>query len=249
MLQLASSSVVLLIRTCRIGLPQELIDFCRDEEIVGVGFAWDNSDERKLQDSFGLGRRDLFTHFVDVRIQAELMGYHGSVSSLAKLLLGFPGTGQSNALTMSNWEASYLNPRQINYAALDALITGDLFRALRSLHANPRPCTGCQLPVGEYQAITALACAHPTCDRKSFNVVAGLLGHMKQKGHVTTIFQCPSCQRVQTNPNYQAALSSAGHPQGSTRPPGDPQMQRGNRGRNQHKKRDHQIYTAYNAYS
>lgn len=49
--------------------------------------------------------------------------------------------------------------------------------------------TGCQLPVGEYQAITALACAHPMCDRKTFNVVAGLLGHMKQKGHVTTIFQ------------------------------------------------------------
>ena len=34
MLQLASSSVVLLIRTCRIGLPQELIDFCRQASLV-----------------------------------------------------------------------------------------------------------------------------------------------------------------------------------------------------------------------
>ena len=68
---------------------------------MGVGFAWDNSDERKLKDSFGIGRTDLFTHFVDVRIQAELLGYHGGVSSLAKLLLGFEGTGKSSAVRLS----------------------------------------------------------------------------------------------------------------------------------------------------
>lgn len=45
-------------------------------------------------------------------------------------------------MTMSNWEVGHLDRRQINYAALDALITGDLFRALRSQHAKPSSCTG-----------------------------------------------------------------------------------------------------------
>ena len=78
-----------------------LVCLRRDDEIVGVGFAWDNSDELKLKDSFGIGRTDLFTHFVDVRLQAELLGYHGGLSSLAKLLLGFDGTGQSSAVRLS----------------------------------------------------------------------------------------------------------------------------------------------------
>ena len=42
---------------------------CRDDEIVGVGFHWDRSDELKMLDSFDKGRKDLFSHFVDVRIQ------------------------------------------------------------------------------------------------------------------------------------------------------------------------------------
>ena len=45
---------------------------CRDDEIVGVGFHWDRSDELKMLDSFDIGRRDLFSHFVDVRIQVIL---------------------------------------------------------------------------------------------------------------------------------------------------------------------------------
>lgn len=63
---------------------------CSDDEIVGVGFAWDNSDERKLKDSFGLSRKDLFKHFVDVNLQAQIMGYHNfGVTTLSKKLLGF----------------------------------------------------------------------------------------------------------------------------------------------------------------
>lgn len=62
----------------------------RDDEIIGVGFSWDNSDERKMQSSFDLGRRELFTHFIDVKIQAEQMGYYNvGVNSLAQLLLDF----------------------------------------------------------------------------------------------------------------------------------------------------------------
>ena len=34
MFQLASSTVVILIRTCKIGFPQELIDFCRQAYLI-----------------------------------------------------------------------------------------------------------------------------------------------------------------------------------------------------------------------
>lgn len=57
---------------------------------MGAGFGWASSDELKMQDSFGLGAAELFRHFVDVRHQAEVMGYHNySLGSLSKQLLGF----------------------------------------------------------------------------------------------------------------------------------------------------------------
>ena len=58
--------------------------------MIGVGFSWDNSDERKMIGSFNTGRKDLFTHFIDVKVQAEMMGYHNvGVNKLSQLLLGF----------------------------------------------------------------------------------------------------------------------------------------------------------------
>lgn len=44
----------------------------------------------------------------------------------------------SNAVqvTMSDWEHKALSQQQIVYAALDALVTGQLFRGLRLLHSN-----------------------------------------------------------------------------------------------------------------
>ena len=57
---------------------------------MGVGFAWDMSDERKMQNSFDIGRRDLFSHFVDLKPLAEKMGYYEvGINSLARFTLGF----------------------------------------------------------------------------------------------------------------------------------------------------------------
>jgi len=39
-------------------------------------------------------------------------------------------------VTMSDWEQRALSQQQIVYAALDALVTGQLFRGLRLLHSN-----------------------------------------------------------------------------------------------------------------
>ena len=62
----------------------------RDDAIVGVGFNWDGSDELKMLDCFDMGRHDLFSHFLDLQTQAEIMGYHHcSLARLAELVLGF----------------------------------------------------------------------------------------------------------------------------------------------------------------
>lgn len=45
-------------------------------------------------------------------------------------------------VTMSNWEAYNLSNRQITYAALDALVTGDLLRSLRAMHVRQEDCSG-----------------------------------------------------------------------------------------------------------
>ena len=49
---------------------------------------------------------------------------------------------------MSNWEAWNLSAPQIQYAALDAIITGHIFRGLRLWHASPSACTSCRRPLG-----------------------------------------------------------------------------------------------------
>jgi len=63
---------------------------CRNKTNVGVGYDWDRNDEVKLRQSFGKGRRDLFKHFVDVKKQAEKLGYHDAgLAKLASTILQF----------------------------------------------------------------------------------------------------------------------------------------------------------------
>lgn len=49
---------------------------------------------------------------------------------------------------MSNWEARQLSAKQVQYAALDAVITGTLYRGLRLWHASPSACTSCRQMLG-----------------------------------------------------------------------------------------------------
>jgi hypothetical protein len=69
---------------------------------------------------------------------------------------------------MSNWEARQLSARQVQYAALDAIITGHIFRGLRLWHASPSACTSCRQMLGAVSdaaaaAAVACACLHPRC--------------------------------------------------------------------------------------
>ena len=98
-------------------------------------------------------------------------------------------------VTMSNWEASYLTPRQVRYAALDALVTSDAFRGLRGLHAAGSRCQGCLLPLGAWPGVLDLHCTHPECARKAPHThILGLLQHMKSKQHESNVTTCAAPQ-------------------------------------------------------
>ena len=89
---------------------------------------------------------------------------------------------------MSNWESYQLTPRQVRYAALDSLLTGDLFRKLRFLHSFPQPCTGCSLQLGHDPGVLDLRCLHEECvNKKAHASVVGLLAHANAKNHPSTI--------------------------------------------------------------
>lgn len=49
---------------------------------------------------------------------------------------------------MSNWEARQLSAKQMQYGALDAIITGHIYRGLRLWHASPSACTACRQMLG-----------------------------------------------------------------------------------------------------
>eukprot|EP00887_Chlorella_sp_A99_P004366 scaffold15.g4366.t1 len=81
LLQLASASLVLLVRISRLGfsLPPALAEFFRDPSITVVGYSWrePSADEAKALATFGAGRGALFARYFDVQEVAEALGYHG----------------------------------------------------------------------------------------------------------------------------------------------------------------------------
>lgn len=119
----------------------------RDPTIVLCGFGWDGSDEKKMQASFKMGRAS-FPHYLDLQRVSVALGYHRyGLGSLTGRVLGFT-LPKSRKVSMSNWEARRLTQGQIVYAALDALITGQIFRALRLWHSSTSACSTCLSPIG-----------------------------------------------------------------------------------------------------
>lgn len=103
-----------------------------------------------MQDSFGCGK-DLFPSFFDVQRISEELGYHGlGLAALAGRLLGCP-FHKARSVTMSNWEARTLAPAQLRYAALDAFVTGQLFRLVRRWRRDLgiACCATCLIPFGQ----------------------------------------------------------------------------------------------------
>lgn len=70
------------------------------------------------------------------KIATQLGHSRFGLRRLCVLILGLD-LPKPKHVTMSDWEQRALSRQQIVYAALDALVTGQLFRGLRLRHAGP----------------------------------------------------------------------------------------------------------------
>ena len=100
-------------------------------------------------------------------------------------------------VSMSNWEARNLDPGQLQYAALDVLLTGHVFRCLRLWHSAPSVCATCLQTLGEVLPKPRLLCMHVACTSKSFSSLAGLEAHTRSKlSHFPSVVRCSECGRI-----------------------------------------------------
>ncbi|KAI3424211.1 hypothetical protein D9Q98_009567 [Chlorella vulgaris] len=119
-MQLASSTLCLILQLRYLGFPQELQQFLRSRTITYVGMNYRTADYAKMQASFGWCSRD-FGSFEDLADVAARVGYgQRGLSALATSVLGL-SLPKLKRVTLSNWEAWDLSLEQIQYAALDAL--------------------------------------------------------------------------------------------------------------------------------
>lgn len=71
--------------------------WCRDPDIVFVGFSWETNDESKFQQTFRRGRR-IMTKFIDLLDVALLLGYRGyGLVALSERVLQLPLTKSKQA--------------------------------------------------------------------------------------------------------------------------------------------------------
>ena len=132
LLQIASFSRALLLRTSHAGLPDACRDFLCSPNVCLVGFDF-RCDAKKLQESFGF---DLHaTRHIDLKVFGEALGYRQlGLSRLVRWVFRRE-LPKSKKVSMSNWEQpGPLSPAQIKYAATDAWICAHIFRQFRHWH-------------------------------------------------------------------------------------------------------------------
>jgi len=137
LMQLASANLAVLFRICTMNytLPPSLLQFLSDPTIYYMSFSWHSGDESKMKSTFGAGH-SLFSNLLDLQhICHGVLGYphNYGLAALAKRVLGIEPP-KDRKMSMSNWERRTLSTQQVLYAALDALLTGHVYRGLRLWH-------------------------------------------------------------------------------------------------------------------
>lgn len=200
MVQLASSRVAVLIRTCRMSykLPAVLKDFLKDPSISLLGFGWAASDEGKMQSTFGVGCKD-FGRFLDLQAVAQGLGYCGfGLARLTRAVLGL-ALPKSKKVSMSNWELAQLSRAQVKYAALDVLVAGQVFRALRLWHSSPSLCEVCHYDLARVSSSSCSAGGGSSASGymcscgKGFRDIRGYLQHCERADHKPKWAECGGC--------------------------------------------------------
>ena len=103
--------------------------------------------------------------------------------------------GLSMQVSMSNWEARHLDCKQLQYAALDAILTGQVFRGLRLWHSAPSNCSTCHQPMGVMPSGPLYVCSHNGCNQ-AFASHNTLQSHAKKMRHSNSVLKCHECGRL-----------------------------------------------------
>jgi len=130
LLQLAGAEKVFLFRLNAVGLPQELQDILSEPTIIksGVSLAHDLRELKKMA-PFSAGG------FVELADEAGKLGIENrGLRGLCAALLGFR---ISKSAQTSNWGRKELTKAQIKYAATDAWVGRELYKAIKSYRARP----------------------------------------------------------------------------------------------------------------
>jgi hypothetical protein len=97
---------------------------------------------------------------------------------------------KNKKISMSNWETAILSRSQIKYAALDVLMAGQVFRALRLWHSSPSLCEVCHYNLGSTSEQTVFSCTE--CE-KHFWDIRSYVHHCERAGHMPKWAECEGC--------------------------------------------------------
>ena len=97
------------------------------------------------------------------------------------------------------------NVWQVKYAALDALLTGMLFRALEEMHFAGKACQDCKTMLGIELPAPNLACS---CG-KVFRDLSDLRAHAAAMSHACNADKCYTCGRLMYSQKEAASASAS----------------------------------------
>jgi ribonuclease D len=123
LLQLASNELALIIRVNSMGMPKPLIKLLQNKNIIKVGAAI-HDDIKALQKIQSFNPNG----FIDLQNLVKEKGIESkSVRKLAAIVLN---VRVSKSQQLSNWESDSLTDAQLQYAATDAWVCGEIYKKI-----------------------------------------------------------------------------------------------------------------------
>lgn len=131
LIQISTPDECFLFRTCKIGVPQDLVQYLADPRFKKVGLS--------LRDDFKIMRKfdnvDEPQGFID--LQDVVGDYCITDISLQKIYAILFGEKVAKGQQLTNWEAPELTPAQMNYGAVDAWACLKIYEYLTQGLFNP----------------------------------------------------------------------------------------------------------------
>ena len=131
LIQISTHDECFLFRTCKIGVPQDLVQYLADPRFKKVGLS--------LHDDFKIMRKfdnvDEPQGFID--LQDVVGDYCITDISLQKIYAILFGEKVAKGQQLTNWEAPELTPAQMNYSAVDAWACLKIYEYLTQGLFNP----------------------------------------------------------------------------------------------------------------